>query len=188
MPDGTVYAGISPETGKAMFTTAADAPATCTFNEAQDYAANLEAYGHRDWRVPTLLKVSHVAAAPLLSPLGTSWPRCSRIARSSVGSRNPVRISAAGTGRLRSTTTTRRGSALLRWETVLPQPQEHRLVCALCSLSSCASRPAHPAERDDLLNSAPSPVPQSGTDLFRYTPSRVGRGESLESRPSRSRD
>ena len=28
MPDGTVYAGVSPETGKAMFTTAADAPAT----------------------------------------------------------------------------------------------------------------------------------------------------------------
>jgi hypothetical protein len=53
MPDGTIYAGVSPETGKAMFTTAADAPATCTFNEAQDYAAKLDAHGHRDWRVPT---------------------------------------------------------------------------------------------------------------------------------------
>src|ERR1022692_2660770 len=52
-PDGTVYAGVSPETGQAMFTTAADAPATCTFNEAQDYAAKLDANGHLDWRVPT---------------------------------------------------------------------------------------------------------------------------------------
>jgi hypothetical protein len=53
MPDGTVYAGVSPETGQAMFTPAADAPATCTFNEAQDYAAKLDANGHLDWRVPT---------------------------------------------------------------------------------------------------------------------------------------
>ena len=53
MPDGTVYAGVSPESGKAMFTTAADAPETCSFNEAQDYAARLDAHGYRDWRVPT---------------------------------------------------------------------------------------------------------------------------------------
>jgi hypothetical protein len=53
MQDGTVYAGISPETGKAMYTTPADAPLTYTFNEARDYAAKLDAYGHRDWRVPT---------------------------------------------------------------------------------------------------------------------------------------
>jgi hypothetical protein len=53
MPDGTIYAGVSPETGKAMFTTAADAPATCGFHEAQEYAAKLDANGHLDWRVPT---------------------------------------------------------------------------------------------------------------------------------------
>ena len=53
IPDGTIYAGVSPETGKAMFTTATDAPATCTFDEAQEYAAKLDAHGHRDWRVPT---------------------------------------------------------------------------------------------------------------------------------------
>ena len=53
MPDGTVFASVSPETGNAMFTTAADAPATFTFNEAQDYAAKLDAHGHLDWRVPT---------------------------------------------------------------------------------------------------------------------------------------
>jgi hypothetical protein len=53
MLDGTIYAGVSPETGKAMFTTPADAPATSTFNQAQEYAAELDAHGHRDWRVPT---------------------------------------------------------------------------------------------------------------------------------------
>ena len=53
MPDGTIYAGVSPETGRAMFTTVADAPATYTFNEAQEYAAELDANGHLDWRVPT---------------------------------------------------------------------------------------------------------------------------------------
>jgi hypothetical protein len=53
MPDGTVYAGISPDTGKAMYATAADAPLTYTFNHAQKYAANLDANGHKDWRVPT---------------------------------------------------------------------------------------------------------------------------------------
>ena len=58
MPDGTVYAGVSPESGKAMFTTAADAPATCTFDEAQEYAAKLDAHGHRDWRVPTQSEIN----------------------------------------------------------------------------------------------------------------------------------
>ncbi len=53
MPDGTVYAGISPETGGAIFATPVDAPATCTFDDALEYAAKLDANGHRDWRVPT---------------------------------------------------------------------------------------------------------------------------------------
>ena len=53
MPDGTVYAGVSPETGTPMYTTPADAPAARTFNQAQEYAAKLDAHGHRDWRRPT---------------------------------------------------------------------------------------------------------------------------------------
>jgi hypothetical protein len=36
-----------------MCTTPADAALTYTFNEAKKYAANLDAQGHRDWRVPT---------------------------------------------------------------------------------------------------------------------------------------
>lgn len=56
MPDGTIYAGISPDTGKKMFAMPADAPLSMTFNEAAEYAktANSQkAHGYEDWRVPT---------------------------------------------------------------------------------------------------------------------------------------
>jgi len=53
MPDGTVYAGISPETNKPMYATPADAPLAMRFNKATEYAAQLDAHGHHDWRVPT---------------------------------------------------------------------------------------------------------------------------------------
>lgn len=33
MEDGTIYAGISPDTGKKMYTTSADAPLTMTWNQ-----------------------------------------------------------------------------------------------------------------------------------------------------------
>ena len=53
MADGSIFAGISPDTGKPMFTTPNDVPLTMTFNEAADYATSLDAHGHKDWRVPT---------------------------------------------------------------------------------------------------------------------------------------
>jgi hypothetical protein len=53
MPDGTICAGISPETNQPMYTTTADAPLTMIFNEAKEYAAKLDAHGHQDWHVPT---------------------------------------------------------------------------------------------------------------------------------------
>jgi Protein of unknown function (DUF1566) len=53
MPDGTVFAGISPDTGSPMYTTPADAPLIMKWKQATAYARNLEAHGHRDWRVPT---------------------------------------------------------------------------------------------------------------------------------------
>src|SRR5437763_4259493 len=53
MADGTKFAGISPDTGKPMFTTANDAPLTMTFNEAANYALHLDAHGHQDWRLPS---------------------------------------------------------------------------------------------------------------------------------------
>jgi len=53
MKDGTIFAGISPDTHKAMYATPADAPRVYNFYEADEYANNLCAHGHRDWRVPT---------------------------------------------------------------------------------------------------------------------------------------
>ena len=53
MPDGTIYAGISPDTHKPMYATPADAPLRMHFNQAQDYADNIDFLGHQDWRVPT---------------------------------------------------------------------------------------------------------------------------------------
>jgi hypothetical protein len=53
MPDGTVYAGISPDSGKRLFAASSDAPTTMKFNSAAAYAKNLEQHGHKDWRLPT---------------------------------------------------------------------------------------------------------------------------------------
>src|SRR5437016_14643033 len=53
MTDGTFYAGISPDTGKAMYTTPEDAPLTMSWKQAMKYADKLDAHGHKDWRVPT---------------------------------------------------------------------------------------------------------------------------------------
>ena len=53
MPDGTIFAGVSPDSGKAMYVTPADAPLTMKWNAAQQYAAALNINGHQDWRVPS---------------------------------------------------------------------------------------------------------------------------------------
>jgi hypothetical protein len=52
-PDRTIFAGISPETGRAMYTTRVDAPLTMKWERARKYAAKLEAHGHKDWRLPS---------------------------------------------------------------------------------------------------------------------------------------
>jgi hypothetical protein len=52
MPDGTIYAGISPDTGKPMYATPADAP-LMTFTNAMEYATRLGTHGHADWRLPS---------------------------------------------------------------------------------------------------------------------------------------
>jgi hypothetical protein len=53
MADGTIYAGVSPDTGKAMYATPQDAPGTYTFNQAAQYVGNLDAHGHHDFRAPS---------------------------------------------------------------------------------------------------------------------------------------
>lgn len=51
MPDGTKYAGISPDTGRAMYAAPADAPLMMKWREAMDYAARGEPSGA--FRLPT---------------------------------------------------------------------------------------------------------------------------------------
>jgi len=53
MTDGSIFAGISPDTGREMYLTAQDAPLTYTFNDAADFAKSLTAHNQNDWRVPT---------------------------------------------------------------------------------------------------------------------------------------
>jgi hypothetical protein len=53
MPDGTIYAGISPDTHQPMYATPRDAPGTYTFNEAASYAKNLDPHGRHDFHAPS---------------------------------------------------------------------------------------------------------------------------------------
>jgi hypothetical protein len=52
MEDGTIYAGISPDTGKKMYAAPADAP-RMDFNKAAKYAKDLEVGGKKGFRVPS---------------------------------------------------------------------------------------------------------------------------------------
>ena len=53
MEDGTIFAGISPDTGRNMFVTPKDAPGTLEWKAAMKYAADIDANGHKDWKLPT---------------------------------------------------------------------------------------------------------------------------------------
>ncbi|MCE9508198.1 MAG: DUF1566 domain-containing protein [Alphaproteobacteria bacterium] len=54
MSDRTIYAGISPDTGKPMYVMPEDALwIGATFNEAAQFAPERYACGHQDWRLPT---------------------------------------------------------------------------------------------------------------------------------------
>lgn len=53
MPDGSVFAGISPDGNRAIYTTPKDAPLTYTFDQAQRACAVLDAHRRADWRMPT---------------------------------------------------------------------------------------------------------------------------------------
>lgn len=53
MKDGTIYAGVSPDTGTALYVLPQDAPLVMKWKEAMQYAANLDAHGHRDWKLPS---------------------------------------------------------------------------------------------------------------------------------------
>jgi hypothetical protein len=54
MADGSIYAGMSPNSGKKLFAAAANAPRPMTFQDAERYANSLDVHGHKDWRLPSL--------------------------------------------------------------------------------------------------------------------------------------
>jgi len=60
MQDGTVYAGISPDTGRPMYTTPKDTGLCAEWHRAMKHAADLNECGHRDWRVPTNRELNHL--------------------------------------------------------------------------------------------------------------------------------
>jgi hypothetical protein len=51
--DGALYAGVSPDTGNALFVTRRDASGFWRWKEGMEYAAELDAHGHTDWRLPS---------------------------------------------------------------------------------------------------------------------------------------
>jgi hypothetical protein len=53
MPDGTIYAGISCDTGRPLFTTPVDLPEIMVWFDAMRIASRAMLHGHGDWRVPT---------------------------------------------------------------------------------------------------------------------------------------
>lgn len=53
MPDGTVYVGYSPDSGRPMYAMPGDAPQLMKWSEAASYAAGVNAHGYKDWHVPT---------------------------------------------------------------------------------------------------------------------------------------
>jgi hypothetical protein len=57
-PDGTVYAGISPENQKPVFTTPADARGLYSWAEAMAFCEAFNAYGHKDWQVPNQIELN----------------------------------------------------------------------------------------------------------------------------------
>src|SRR5262249_1196948 len=53
MEDGTIYAGISPDTGGPMYTMSADIPGSFDLFRAEEYAGKFPGHGDRKWRVPS---------------------------------------------------------------------------------------------------------------------------------------
>jgi hypothetical protein len=53
MPDGVLYAGVSPYTRRPTYTTPADAPGLYSWKKSAEYCYALKMGVHHGWRVPT---------------------------------------------------------------------------------------------------------------------------------------
>lgn len=73
MEDGTIYAGVSPDTGKPFYTMPEDVPRIMTFNTAAKYAKRLFAHGHHDWRLPSEKELCILRANRTVGALGGTF-------------------------------------------------------------------------------------------------------------------
>src|SRR5260221_12315655 len=94
MPDGTIFAGISPDTGEAIYAMASDAPLTMKWKAAMEYAAKLDAHGHQDWRVPPQEEVNTLYNKH--APPRGSYIFCFPAARLGLSSSRNYHLHAAG--------------------------------------------------------------------------------------------
>ncbi len=53
MVDGTIYAGMSPDTNMPMYVTKRDERGPSRWEAAMKYATWQDSHGHKDWRLPT---------------------------------------------------------------------------------------------------------------------------------------
>lgn len=53
MPDGAIYAGISPDTDEPLYAAPAAATGVYNWNRAAEYCAAMRIHGPQGWRVPT---------------------------------------------------------------------------------------------------------------------------------------
>lgn len=58
MDDKTIYAGLSPTTGEALYVMPQDASLTMKWKDAMKYAANLDALGYKDWSLPSTAELN----------------------------------------------------------------------------------------------------------------------------------
>ena len=61
MKDGSIYAGLSPQTGAELFVMPSDASVKMDFNEAGKHMAQInkdKVFGHQDWRLPGKAELS----------------------------------------------------------------------------------------------------------------------------------
>lgn len=72
MPDGTIYAGVSPDSGNALFAMPQDLPNRLSWTEAQKAASEQNYAGHADWRLPTRSEIELMRQANAWSG-GSYW-------------------------------------------------------------------------------------------------------------------
>lgn len=62
MPDGTIYAGVSPTTKKDFYVLPEDAPLTMNWKRAQKHASQFHDAGHSpgDYRIPSEKELKHL--------------------------------------------------------------------------------------------------------------------------------